>query len=101
MNELTNEQFIEQITKWKDIVAQGNIMLPGGRPIPDKFYHVFLGIGYSTYRKLSNCDNPKGKVPLYTSRMVRFINKLEYSVFLDEIRLSLIDYVDIYLTPKH
>ena len=46
MNELTNKHFIEQIAKWKDIVAQSDITLPGGRPIPDKFFHVFLGVGY-------------------------------------------------------
>jgi hypothetical protein len=96
MKELTNEQFKTQIGRWQLLIAQGNITLPNGEPVPDKFFHLFLGVGYSTFKKMISGKDSMRKIQPYTARTIRFVNKLAPNVFLDEIRQTIPEYIKIY-----
>lgn len=96
MEKLTNEQFKQQIDRWQLLIAQATITLPSGSPLPDKFFHVFLGVGYSTFKKMVNGKESIREIQPYTARTIRFLNKLEPNVFLDEVRLAIPEYTKAY-----
>ncbi len=93
MDKLTNEQFKQQIARWQLVIAQAQITLPNGDVLPDKFFHVFLGVGYSTFKKMVCGKDSIREIQPYTAKTIRFLNKLDTKVFLDEIRLAIADYV--------
>lgn len=99
MEKLTNEQFKEQIGRWQLLIAQASITLPNGDVLPDKFFHVFLGVGYSTFKKMVSGKDSIREIQPYTARTIRFLNKLEPTVFLDEIRLAITEYTTTNLPP--
>jgi len=96
MDKLTNEQFKEQIDLWQSLISQTNITLSDGSPLPNKFFHIFLGVGYSTFKKMISGKDSIREIQPYTAKTIRFINKLEPNVFLEEIRIAVIEYDEIY-----
>lgn len=96
MDKLTNEQFKQQIARWQLLIAQASITLPNGEALPDKFFHVFLGVGYSTFKKMLSGKESIREIQPYTAKTIRFLNKLEPTVFLDEIRLAIPEYITVY-----
>ena len=96
MNKITNEQFKTQIEQWQKIIIQNNITLVSGEPVPNKFFHVFLGVGYSTFKKMVSGKDTIREIQPYTAKTIRFVNKLEHNTFLDEIRLAILEYNEIY-----
>jgi len=96
MDKLTNEQFKAQIDRWQLLAAQANITLPGGDALPDKFYHVLLGVGYSTFKKMLSGQDSIRPIQPYTAKHVRVLNKLDANTFLDELRLTIPEYLNIY-----
>lgn len=96
MEKLTNKQFKEQVDRWQLLISQANITLPNGESLPDKFFHVFLGVGYSTFKKMVSGQGSIRPIQPYTAKTIRYINKLEPNVFLDEIRLAIPEYIDHY-----
>lgn len=93
---MTNTAFREQIGRWKLLINQAGITLPGGEALPDKFFHVLLGVGYSTFKKMLSGKESMRPIQLYTAKHVLVLNKLEATTFLDEIRLTLLEYLDLY-----
>jgi hypothetical protein len=100
MDNMTNEQFIEQIERWQLLLSQTNITLSNGEPLPNKFFHVFLGVGYSTFKKMVSGKDSIREIQPYTSKTIRFINKLDPTVLLEEIRIAVIEYEKVYI-PKN
>ena len=96
MHKLTNTEFKAQIACWQALIAQANITLPNGSPLPNQFFHVFLGIGKSTFKKMVNGQYSMRDIQPYTAKTVQFLNRLKTTVFLDEIRLALPEYVRLY-----
>ncbi|WP_390241961.1 hypothetical protein [Vibrio sp. R78045] len=97
---MTNQEFKQQISNWQSLITQANVTLSDGQPLPDKFFHVFLGVGSSTFRKMINGQDSMREIQPYTARTVRFINKLEPTVFLDEVRLCIPQYMKQYRATK-
>jgi hypothetical protein len=95
-NIMTNVEFREQVGRWKLLINQVGITLPNGDEVPDKFFHVFLGVGYSTFKKMVSGQDSARKIQLYTFKTIRFLNKLESNVFLDEVRLAIPEYTALY-----
>lgn len=93
MKELTNEQFKSQVDRWQLHIAQASITLPNGDPVPDKIFHLFLGVGYSTFKKMMSCKNSARKIQPYTANTIAFVNKLSTEVFLDEIRKIIPEFI--------
>ncbi|MFV8386643.1 hypothetical protein ACNO5E_21300 [Vibrio parahaemolyticus] len=93
---MTNSEFKAQIAEWKALIEGANIRLPGNRPVPDKFFHVFLGIGSSTFRKMINGQDSMRVVQHYTARTVHFINQLAPEVFLREVQSTIPEYMKLY-----
>lgn len=96
MTALTNEQFRKQIENWQEQIAKANIKLPNGEPLPDKFFHVFLGVGYSTFKKMVSGNDSRRVIQPYTARTVRFIKLLDNDVFLGEVKLVIPEYIKLY-----
>jgi hypothetical protein len=95
-NTMTNIEFREQIGRWKRLINQVGITLPNGDEVPDKFFHVFLGVGYSTFKKMVSGQDSARKFQPYTFKTIRFLNKIEPNVFLDEVRLAIPEYTALY-----
>jgi hypothetical protein len=89
---LTNEQFKQQIALWQLLITQAGITLASGENVPDKFFHVFLGVGYSTFKKMFSGQNSIRPIQPYTIKTIRYINKLEPTVFLDQVRNTISEY---------
>jgi hypothetical protein len=96
MHNLTNKQFKEQIGCWQALISQAKITLPNGSPLPNQFFHVFLGIGKSTFKKMVSGQDSMRDIQSYTSKTVHFLNRLESDVFLEEICLSIQEYSILY-----
>lgn len=96
MATLTNEQFAEQIKKWLAIAAKEDIKLPNGRALPAKVFHVFLGVGYSTFKMMYTGELSKRDVQPYIAKTIHFINLLDEKTLIKEIRASLAEYIEIY-----
>ncbi|OEE38275.1 hypothetical protein A1QO_02540 [Vibrio genomosp. F10 str. ZF-129] len=74
---MTNQEFRDQIAKWQALLTAANVTQSDGKPIPDKFFHIFLGLGFSTFTKLVNGKESLRPVPPYIAKMVRYIDRLE------------------------
>mgnify|MGYP005987788975 CR=1 FL=1 len=96
MEKLTNEEFKNQIARWQELITEHGITLPSGEPIPDKLFHVFLGVGYSTFKKMISGQDSQRNIQPYTVKAVRFINRLELTVFFEEIRNCIPVYIEKY-----
>lgn len=96
MAELTNEQFKAQLVQWKSIMTENGLKVDGGRPIPDKFFHVFLGVSYSVLKMMVCGKSSLRKVQPYTAKTVHFINRLEKDVFLAEAKFAIKEYDNLY-----
>jgi hypothetical protein len=89
MRTLSNADFARQIAQWKRVIVQAGITLPQGEALPDKFFHVFLGVGYSTFKKML-----KGRdIQPYTIKTIGFVNQLPPAVFLDAVRGTIPEYM--------
>ena len=93
MNTITNKEFRLQIMKWQALIKKAEITLPNGEPLPDKFFHFFLGVGYSTFKKMLSGKGSMREIQTYTARTIYFLNKLDTKVFLEEIRIMIPEYV--------
>lgn len=93
---MTNKEFVQQIEQWKNLVNQAGITLPNGKPLPDKFWPVFLGYSESAYKKFKGNEADARDLKLYTSKHIRILTKLEPNVFLDEIKLTLSSFFEKY-----
>ena len=91
---MTNQEFVSQIAHWKLLAEQAGIRLPNGKPLPEKFWPVFLGYSESAYFKLKGSEIDSRNVKLYTAKHMRVINKLALEVFLDEVRLTLPSFLE-------
>ncbi|WP_339145254.1 hypothetical protein [Pseudoalteromonas galatheae] len=96
MDKITNEEFKQQIERWQAQIALADIRLPNGEALPDKFFHLFLGVGYSTFKKMISGKESIREIQPYTARTIRFLNKLDDQVFLSEIRLCIPHYINKY-----
>jgi hypothetical protein len=96
MDKLTNVQFKEQIARWQLLIAQAGIKLPAGDEIPDKFFHVMLGVGYSTFKKMHSGQASIRPIQPYTVKTIRYLNKLKPNVFLEEVRRAITEYEALY-----
>lgn len=95
---MTNQEFVQQIEQWKTLVNQSGITLPNGKPLPDKFWSVFLGYSESAYKKFKGSEADYRVIKPYTAKHVRILAKLEPSVLLDEVRITLPEFLAKY--PK-
>lgn len=93
---MTNQEFVLQIEQWKKLVAEAGITLPNGKPLPEKFWHVFLGYSESTYFKFKGNEKDTRDIKLYTEKHMRALSKIEQGVFLREVRLTLPSFFDKY-----
>lgn len=96
MNTQTNEQFKEQIAIWQLLALENKVKLNSGLKLPDKCFHVFLGVGYSTFKKMLSSANSARPVPPYISKMIRYVNLLETNVFITELKLAVVEYHKLY-----
>jgi hypothetical protein len=96
MHKLTNEQFKKQIAHWQSLIENAQITLPNGDELPNKFFHVFLGVGYSTFKKMLSGQDSIREIQPYTAKTIHFLNQLPPSVFLDEIRHAIPEYTALY-----
>jgi hypothetical protein len=95
MDKLTNSQLKEQIARWQLLIAQEGIRLSGGEVVPDKFFHVLLGVGYSTFKKMHSGQDSIRAIQPYTAKTIRYLNKLNAKVFLKEVRRAIIEYENL------
>ncbi len=86
---MTNQEFVQQIERWKNLVDQAGITLSNGKPLPEKFWPVFLGYSESAYKKFKGNEADARALKTYTAKHIRVLTKLEPTVFLDEVRLTL------------
>lgn len=93
---MTNQEFVQQVERWKALTAQAGITLPNGKHLPEKFWHVFLGYSWSTYKKHKGSAVDVRTVQRYTAKHVRVLTKLEPTVFLDEVRLTIPEFLTEY-----
>ena len=96
MDKLTNKQFKKQIDRWQLLIAQTPITLPNGKPLPDKFFHIFLGVGLSTFRKMMSSKSSNRTIQPYTVKTIHFLKKIDANTFLEEIRLTIPEYLETY-----
>ncbi|MBE8232119.1 MAG: hypothetical protein HAW67_00175, partial [Endozoicomonadaceae bacterium] len=85
MKTITNEQFIEYLERWKLIITQAGIVLPNGNPVHDKFFHVFLGLGYSTFKMLVSGQGSMRVIQPYVAKSINFADRLSKDAFLEEV----------------
>lgn len=86
---MTNQEFVLQIANWKKLTAQANITLPNGKPLPEKFWPVFLGYSESAYFKFKGNESDVRDIKTYTEKHMRALGKLDLNTFIDEVRLTL------------
>lgn len=97
---MTNQEFVQQIESWKALVTQEGIKLPNGKALPDKFWHVFLGYSWSTYKKHKGNEADVRAIQRYTAKHLRVLGKLGRDAFLDEIRLAIPEFLAEYPSLK-
>jgi hypothetical protein len=96
INTLTNEEFKAKVNEWQSIIAKAGLTLPDGKAIPDKFFHVFLGIGYSTFKKMMfNRD-----IQFNTVRVIHFLSLLSDKALIKEFEKTIPLYLDTYDKSK-
>lgn len=96
MKKLTNEEFRIVIKDWQKLAKIHNVTLPNGRPLPDKFYHVVLGVGYSTFKKMLSGKDSIRTIQNYTYKTVYYINLTETEKFISILRFNIDEYVELY-----
>lgn len=97
---MTNDEFREKIKSWKLQISHAGIVLPDGEHLPDKFFHVLLGVGYSTFKKMLSGQDSMRPIQPYTAKHVRVLSKLDTNVFLDEVRQTIPEYLEQYACTR-
>lgn len=93
---MTNQEFVQQIDRWKLLTSEAGITLPDGRPLPEKFWPVFLGYSWSTYKKHKGKAKDIRPIQCYTAKHLRALSKLDSTTFLEEVRLTLPEFLAKY-----
>lgn len=97
---MTNQEFVQQIERWKAITTKARVTLPNGKSLPESFWHVFLGYSWSAYKKHKGSAEDVRTVQRYTAKHLRALSKLEPNVFLDEVRSTIPEFLSEYPKSK-
>lgn len=89
-------EFRELVGKWQGQLERVGVTLPDGKPLPDKFFHVFLGIGYSTFKAALTEQKSNKGISKQMGKTIRFLSKLPFPVFIEEARLAVKEYTEKY-----
>lgn len=90
---MTNQEFADILNQWKSRVQVSGITLPNGKPLPDKFWPLFLGYSESAYKKFKTQGEDKRSIKAYTEKHIRLIDLLEPEQFLAQVQAVIPDFV--------
>lgn len=90
---MTNQEFADILNQWKSRVQVSGITLPNGKPLPDKFWPLFLGYSESAYKKFKTQGEDKRPIKAYTEKHIRLIDLLEHEQFLNQVQAVIPDFV--------
>ncbi len=94
MASLTKEQLKDQIETWKSLSKKYDVRLSNGKYLPSKFYHVLLGVSYSTLKKIISGER---EIPKYTVELVSALNELSEKAFIKKLRSHIPEYTKLHL----
>lgn len=86
---MTNTEFKNQIDKWVQLSNNAGLTMPNGSPVTKNVFHVVLGVGLSTFKKMMLGKKSMRPIQPYTEKHIRALTLLDESVFLDEVRLAI------------
>jgi hypothetical protein len=88
---MTFEEYKQTIDEWTALLAESQITLSTGKPVPKAFWKTFLGIKRKVHQDIYNGTyKVKQKlVPAYLSRSIVFTKNLEHDVFLRLVTASI------------
>ncbi|MEC4091611.1 hypothetical protein [Pseudoalteromonas rubra] len=90
---MTNDEFKTQIEAWLVVIETAGIRQPNGRPFPQQAFHVFFGVGLSTFKKMVSGQSSIREIQPYTARAVELARLLPEQAFLDQAKKALDEYI--------
>lgn len=93
---MTNTEFLQYLESWKALAVNNGVTLSSGKPLPDKFWHVFLGYSESAYKKFKGYHVDSRGIKPYTAKHIKLLSSLPEKAFIKELRCTLPEFYEVY-----